>query len=499
MPGVNDLYRIPLALLTDLYQLTMAYGYWQQGTAEREAVFQLTFRKMPFGGGYAVAAGLGPALEYLQQLRFSEDDQAYLETLTGRDGKRLFPDAFISYLGQMRFTCDVDAIPEGTVVYAHEPLVRVTGPLIQAQLVETALLNIINFQTLIATKAARVVDAARGDQVLEFGLRRAQGIDGGLAASRAAYLGGCHATSNVLAGRLYGIPVRGTHAHSWVMAHSSELESFAAYAEALPNNCVFLVDTFDTIQGVAHAIQIGHQLRSQGHELVGIRLDSGDLADLSQRARAMLDEAGFPDASVVASNDLDETLIESLKHQGAKINVWGVGTKLVTAYDQPALGGVYKLSALRRGTAAEGDTTRSSPATDGWDYKVKLSEQPAKVSVPGLLQVRRYLDDKGTPVGDVIYDSVTGCPDTATLIDQMDATYRKTLSGNSVDLVTPQLRAGQRVSPAPTLVESRELARTQVDHLSAAHRRFLNPHRFPVGLESSLWQRRHDLVLAARS
>ncbi len=485
MPSVNDLYRIPLALLTDLYQLTMAYGYWQQGTAAREAVFQLTFRKMPFGGGYAVAAGLGPALEYLQQLRFSEDDCAYLKTLTGRDGKRLFPDAFIADLGQMRFTCDVDAIPEGTVVYAHEPLVRVTGPLIQAQLVETALLNIINFQTLIATKAARVVDAARGDQVLEFGLRRAQGIDGGLAASRAAYLGGCHATSNVLAGRLYGIPVRGTHAHSWVMAHATELESFAAYAEAMPNNCVFLVDTFDTIQGVAHAIEIGHRLREQGHELAGIRLDSGDLADLSQKARAMLDEAGFPDAAVVASNDLDEILIESLKHQGAKINVWGVGTKLVTAYDQPALGGVYKLSALRHG--------------EGWDYKVKLSEQPAKVSVPGLLQVRRYLDDHGTPIGDVIYDSVTGCPDTATLIDQMDATYRKTLSGTAIDLLEPQLRGGQRVSPAPSLAESREHARTQVGHLSAAHRRFLNPHRFPVGLESSLWQRRHDLVLAARA
>jgi len=484
---LDDLYKIPLGLLTDLYQLTMAYGYWREGKAERPAVFQLTFRKMPFGGGYAIAGGLGPALDYLISLRFSPDDRAFLATLKGGNDGRLFPDDFIAYLADFRFTCDVDAIPEGTVVYAHEPLVRVTGPLIQAQLVETALLNLINFQTLVATKAARVVDAAKGDSVLEFGLRRAQGIDGGLAASRAAYLGGCHATSNVLAGRLHGIPVRGTHAHSWVMAHDSELESFIAYADAMPNNCVFLVDTYDTIKGVEHAITVGHRLREQGHELAGIRLDSGDLADLSQRARAMLDAAGFPDAAVVASNDLDETLIESLKHQGAKINVWGVGTKLVTAYDQPALGGVYKLSALR------------NEAGNAWDYKVKLSEQPAKVSVPGLLQVRRFLDANGVPVGDVIFDEGTGCPATATLIDQMDATFRKTLSGTFVDLLEPQLRGGQRVAAPPSLAASRDRTRQQVGNLSAGHRRFLNPQRFPVGLESSLWQQRNDLVLAARA
>jgi len=486
-PTLDDIYKVPLGLLTDLYQLTMAYGYWRQGTSERPAVFQLTFRKMPFGGGYAIAAGLEPALDYLTRLRFSGDDLSYLATLTGRDGGRLFPDEFIEHLATFRFTCDVDAIPEGTVVHAHEPLVRVTGPLLQAQLVETALLNIINFQTLIATKAARVVDAARGDSVLEFGLRRAQGIDGGLSASRASYLGGCHATSNVLAGRLFGIPVRGTHAHSWVMSHDSELESFLAYAEAMPNNCVFLVDTFDTLKGVEHAITVGHRLREAGHELAGIRLDSGDLAELSQRARAMLDAAGFPDAAVVASNDLDETLIESLKHQGARINIWGVGTKLVTAYDQPALGGVYKLSALRSGDGK------------AWDYKVKLSEQPAKVSVPGILQVRRYLDDKGVPIGDVIFDEATGCPADATLIDQMDATYRKTLSGPWVELLEPQLRQGQRVAAAIPLSAARDRTSAQVAKLSPGLRRFLNPHRFPVGLEASLWQRRHDLVLAARA
>ena len=239
-------------------------------------------------------------------------------------------------------------IPEGTIVFPHEPLLRVHGPLLQAQLLETALLNIVNFQTLVATKAARVVLAARGEPVLEFGLRRAQGIDGALAASRAAYLGGCAATSNVLAGRLYGIPVRGTHAHSWVMCFDDELEAFRAYARAMPNNCVFLVDTYDTLDGVRHAIEVGQELRRQGHEMIGIRLDSGDLAWLSIEARRMLDEAGFPKATIVASNELDEQIIASLKDQGATIGVWGVGTRLVTAYDQPALGGVYKLAAIAR-------------------------------------------------------------------------------------------------------------------------------------------------------
>ena len=485
MTALHDIYKVPLGLLTDLYQLTMAYGYWRQGSAERPAVFQLSFRKMPFGGGYAIAAGLEPALDYLTHLHFAPEDLAYLATLDGRDGRRLFPNEFLDHLAGFRFTCDVDAIPEGRVVHAHEPLLRVTGPLMQAQLVETALLNLINFQTLVATKAARVVFAAQGDQVLEFGLRRAQGIDGGLSASRAAFIGGCHATSNVLAGRLFGIPVRGTHAHSWVMSFESELESFLAYADALPNNCVFLVDTFDTLGGVAHAIEVGETLRAGGHELAGIRLDSGDLAELSIKARAMLDAAGFPEAAIVASNDLDETLIESLKHQGATIDVWGVGTKLVTAYDQPALGGVYKLSALRDG--------------DRWDYKIKLSEQPAKVSIPGLLQVRRFVDADGRPLGDVIFDEETGCPDEPTLVDPMDATYRRHVSGHAFELLEPQLRAGQRVAPPPTLAAIRARALAEVGHLPAGVRRFLNPHRYPVGLESALWQRRHDLVLSSRA
>lgn len=476
-----------LALLTDLYQLTMAHGYWRHGLAEQRAVFQLAFRKAPFASGYTIAAGLEPALEYLAAWRFQPDDLAYLETLTGNDGGRLFPREFLDYLGGLSFTCDVDAVPEGTVVFPHEPLVRVTGPLVQAQIVETALLNIINFQTLIATKAARVCEAARGDQVLEFGLRRAQGIDGGLAASRAAYLGGCHATSNVLAGRLYGIPVRGTHAHAWVMSFDSELEAFLAYAEAMPNNCVFLVDTYDTLGGVRNAIEVGYRLRAAGHELVGIRLDSGDLAELSAKARDMLDAAGFPGAAIVASNDLDELLIESLKHQGAKIGVWGVGTRLVTGHDQPALGGVYKLAAIAR-------------ADGTWDYKIKLSEQPIKVSNPGILQVRRFLGPDGAPVGDVIYDEALGVGEPAILRDPMDATFRRAFGPElaSRDLLEPVLRGGRRVAEPDPLATARTRARLELDTLPPAMRRFLNPHRYPVGLDEGLWQRRQRAILEAR-
>ncbi len=485
--SLASLYRPSLGLLTDLYQLTMVYGYWRSGLAEREACFQLFFRKTPFGGGYAVAAGLEPALDFLTDLRFDASDLAYLATLRGNDDKALFPAEFLDALGALHFTCDVDAIPEGTLAFPQEPLLRVTGPLLQAQLVETALLTILNFQTLIATKAARVVEAAGDGPVLEFGLRRAQGIDGGLAASRAAYLGGCAATSNVLAGKLHGIPVRGTHAHAWVMSFESERESFVAYARAMPNNCVFLVDTFDTVQGVKHAIEVGHELRANGHEMAGIRLDSGDLADLSQRARTLLDAAGFPKAAVVASNDLDETLIESLRHQGAKIDVWGVGTKLVTAYDQPALGGVYKLAALRDPDGA-------------WNYKIKLSETPAKVSTPGILQVRRYESDAGF-VGDLIYDEALGVPTAPCLVDPLDSTYRRTFDAGQigVDLLKPALRRGVRVLPPVPLATLRAHARHELARLPAGVRRFLNPHRYPVGLEERLFQRRQDLVLAART
>ncbi|MCP4655205.1 MAG: nicotinate phosphoribosyltransferase, partial [bacterium] len=359
---------MPSALLTDLYQLTMACGYWKTGIAERETVFHLFFRENPFGAGFSIACGLEQVIEHLRELRFSDEDLACLADLEGNDGKALFDEGFLDYLGQLALRCDVDAVPEGTAVFPREPLLRIRGPLAQCQILETPLLTLLNFQTLIATKAARVAMAAAGDPVLEFGLRRAQGIDGGTSASRAAFVGGCAGTSNVLAGKRYGIPIKGTHAHSWVMSFASEPEAFAAYARALPNNCVFLVDTYDTLEGVRHAIAMGKWLRERGHEMVGIRLDSGDLATLSCEARKLLDAAGFPKASIVASNDLDEYEIARLKAAGAAIDLWGVGTRLATAYDQPALGGVFKLSAFRE-------------AGGSWRPVIKLSEERLKISV----------------------------------------------------------------------------------------------------------------------
>ncbi len=475
-----------LALLTDLYQLTMAQGYWQAGKANQEAVFHLFFRKHPFQGGFTLAAGLADAVAFLQNFRFEDSDLKYLATLNGRDGQALFTPEFLDYLGQLPFTCAVDALPEGTVVFPHQPLLRVQGPILQAQLVETALLNLINFPSLIATKAARICLAAQGDPVVEFGLRRAQGMDGAITASRAAFIGGCTGTSNVLAGKLFGLPVKGTHAHSWVMSFNDELEAFNAYADAMPNNCVFLVDTFDTLEGVRRAVTVGQRLRQQGHELTGIRLDSGDLAYLSLEARKILDAAGFPDAIIVASNDLDEHLIVSLKEQGARINVWGVGTKLVTAYDQPALGGVYKLSAIRQ--------------PDGsWAPKVKLSEQTAKVTNPGIQQVRRFrVGDEF--VGDALYDTTQPPRGPMVIVDPLDATRRKhfPLDAHSEDLLVPVLRRGELVGTLPTLETIRARAQQQLAMLHPGIKRFTNPHQYPAGLELSLHELKTQLILRAR-
>ncbi|MEM6257453.1 MAG: nicotinate phosphoribosyltransferase [Planctomycetota bacterium] len=486
MTQLNNIYRTPLGLLTDLYQLTMAYGYWKMGRAEQEAVFHLFFRKTPFGGGYAIAAGLSHAVELMRQFRFEQDDLHYLATLTGNDGKPLFEQEFLDYLARVEFACDVDAVPEGTVVFPHQPLIRIRGPILQAQILETALLNIVNFQTLIATKAARVCDAADGEPVMEFGLRRAQGIDGALAASRAAYLGGCAATSNVLAGKLFGIPVKGTHAHSWVMSFDAEPEAFEAYAQAMPNNCVFLVDTYDTLAGVRNAIEAGRKLRERGYEMVGIRLDSGDLAYLSTEARKLLDEAGFPDAVIVASNDLDEQIIKDLKQQGATIAVWGVGTKLATAYDQPALGGVYKLGAIRN--------------EDGeWQPRVKLSDQAIKTSIPGTLQVRRFEDQNGL-VGDLIYDELSTPEPGRQLVDPGDPNRMKQIMSDAVgsDLLIPIARGGVMRDYDDSLEAARDRARKGLNRLHPGVRRFMNAHTYPVGLEPSLHELRGQMIRDAR-
>lgn len=488
--ALSALYKHSLSLLTDLYQLTMANGYWHSGRRDDEAVFHLFFRNNPFAGGYAIAAGLAQVSDFVKDARFDDGDVDFLETLTGRDGKVLFARDFLDHLRTLEFSCDVDAVPEGTPVFAHEPLLRVRGPLVQCQILETALLNIINFQTLIATKAARICQAAQGEPILEMGLRRAQGIDGSLMASRAAFIGGSSATSNVLAGKLFGIPVRGTHAHSWVMAFDDEPQAFAAYAKAMPNNCVFLVDTYDTIEGVKHAIAVGRHLKARGQQLVGIRLDSGDLAWLSIQARVMLDEAGLQDAAIIASNELDEYTIQSLKNQDAKIGVWGVGTKLITAFDQPALGGVYKLAALR-------------PQGGEWQPKIKLSEQAIKTSVPGHLQVRRYVEKSAAAgnayLGDMIYDEMTGV-ESPTIVDPKDPTRQRDFEdgGGYQDLLQPVFRGGRYVGDDEPLEAIQRRAASELQRFHSGIRRFDNPHEYPVGLETSLHDLRARLIMQAR-
>jgi nicotinate phosphoribosyltransferase len=479
--------RVPQTLLTDLYQLTMAYGYWKKQMLEYEAIFHLSFRQQPFNGGYAITCGLSDAIDYLQNFEFRSDDLAYLAELKGPDGLPLFEPAFLDYLQTLHFACDIDAIPEGNVVFPHEPLLRVSGSLLQGQLFETALLNIFNFQTLIATKSARICLAARGSPVMEFGLRRAHGPDGALAASRAAYIGGCVGTSNMLAGKVFGIPVRGTHAHSWVMSFQTEYEAFQAYAEVMPGNCVFLVDTYDSIEGIRHAVEVGRRLRSIGKDLAGIRLDSGDLSYLSIVARRTLDQAGFNATQIVASNDLDEHVIASLNEQGAMIDLWGVGTKLVTAFDQPALGGVYKLGAIRR---------ENGP----WQKKVKLSEQAAKVSNPGSLQVRRFEDQKEY-LADMIYDELDGIPTERRIVDIADVTIQRKIPGSAEyrDLLVPIFRRGSLVYERPSIHKMRGLVQSELGRFYTGVKRLLNPHIYPVGLELGLYENKSRLMQETRT
>lgn len=480
---LSKIYKGGWGTLTDLYQLTMAYGYWREQVHERRAVFHVSFRNHPFKGDFTIAAGLALVADYLQQFSFSAADVQYLGTLKGGDGRALFNETFLHYLQRLRFTGDVFAVPEGTLVFPHEPLLRIEAPLIQAQLIETALLNWVNFSSLVATKAARIRMAAGTDQVLEFGLRRAQGPDGGLTASRAAYIGGADASSNVWAGQYLGIPVRGTHAHSWVMVFQDELAAFERYAAALPNNCTFLVDTYDTLDGVKNAIAVGLNLRERGHRLVGVRLDSGDMAELSKRARRLLDEAGFADASIVASNDLDEYSLRTLKDQGATIDVWGVGTRLVTAYDQPALGGVYKLAAI-------------ADEHGQWQPRIKLSEQGVKTSLPGRQQVRRFVTQAGHPVGDIIYniDEAPAAGTSAFAAFNQVGTTEMPPHDRSHDLLVPILANGVGVYAFPTLAQSRAHC---LSELATWHER---PEKsYIYGLDVSLSELKERLIQQHKS
>jgi nicotinate phosphoribosyltransferase len=399
----------------------------------------------------------------------------------------MFDEEFLDYLTNLEFCCNLDAIPEGRVVFPQEPLIRVQGPIIQCQLIESALLNMLNYQSLVATKASRVCVAAGGDEVVEFGMRRAQGIDGALSASRAAYIGGCSATSNVMAAKLFGIPITGTHAHSWVMTFDNEIDAFSTYARALPDNCIFLIDTYDTIKGAYHAVQIGEKLREQGKALIGVRIDSGDLAYFSQKVREILDRHDFKETIIIASNNMDEHIVSSLKAQQAPIDVWGIGTKLVTAFDQPALGGVYKLSALKNGST--------------WEHKLKLSEQAAKVNNPGIQQVRRF-NSNGIYAGDMIYDINSEIGSDHQMIDPIDHTRRKTMSSRKSkfeDLLVPVYRAGQLVYDAPDIHSIRQFVQEELSCLDKSIKRFVNPHIYSVGLEKGLFDSKTQHILKLRN
>lgn len=486
-PAVSTLPVFPktsLALTVDLYELTMAQGYFQSGMANRSSVFHMFYRSPPFKGRYVVIAGIEPFADWLEALSFTNEDIKFLASVPGKGGKPLFTAPFLEFLSQWKFRGSIEAVPEGTIIFPHEPIVRVRAPLLDAQIIETALLAIVNHQTLIATKASRLRLVAGSDEVLEFGLRRAHGLDGGLSASRAAYIGGADATSNVLAGARYGIPVRGTHAHSWVMAFDSETEAFTTYADLFPHNSVLLVDTYDTLEGVKKAIEVGLELRKRGADLMGVRLDSGDLAYLATHARRLLDAGGFQATKIVASNDLDERLIASLKTQGAPVDIWGVGTKLITAFDEPALGGVYKLAAVEN---AEGKMVA----------RMKLSEQSAKTSIPGSLDVARLCLNSHC-VGDVIFDILSEPPPgqgekVITIISPEDPWKRKAISAKAIEvtlLLEPLFDNGTRVGRCETLTEMRCRTQASLDTFDRAIFRFDNPHAYAAGLSQALFERR---------
>lgn len=473
-----------MSLLTDFYELTMMQGYYETGIKNKTVVFDLFYRINPSGNGYAIVAGLEQVIDYIKHLKFSETDITYLE------GLHTFSSEFIQYLKTFCFTGDIYAIPEGTVVFPHEPLIRVKAPIMEAQLVETALLNIVNHQSLIATKAARVVWAAQGDPVMEFGLRRAQGPDAGTYGARAAVIGGCCGTSNVLTGRLFDVPVKGTHAHSWVMSFPDELTAFREYARLFPNACTLLVDTYNTLEsGVPNAIKVFTEMKEAGIALdhYGIRLDSGDLAYLSKKAKSMLAEAGFADAIISASSDLDENLIASLKLQGAKIGLWGVGTKLITCDDCPAFGGVYKL-------AAESDENGE------FIPKIKLSNNVEKVTNPGIKKVIRIYDSRTNKIKADLIALEEEVIDESKPLNIFDASAKwkkmNLIPGTYYirELLIPVFLEGKCVYNSPSTMEIKAYCEKELNTLWDEHKRLSNPHIVPVDLTEKLQNLKGKLI-----
>jgi nicotinate phosphoribosyltransferase len=434
-------------------------------------------------GGFCIAAGLEQVIDYIEHIEFTEDDIAYLKTLG------LFPEDVLEYLKNLRFTGNISAVPEGTIIFPNEPIIRVTAPLPEAQFIESALLNIMNFQTLIATKASRVCIAAEGNPVIEFGLRRAHGPDAALGAARASFIGGAVGTSNTLAGRMLGIPVRGTIAHSWIESFPSELEAFRTYAKVYPQGCLLLVDTYNTLRsGVPNAIKVGRELRdSEEGQLIGIRLDSGDLAYLSKHSRRMLDENGFEGTKIIASSDLDETLIESLKKQDAQIDIWGVGTRLVTSYSCPALGGVYKLTAIA-------ENGKMLP-------KIKRSDNPEKITNPGVKKLVRYYDETGTMRGDVLFlEDETPDPKKPIrafhpVFPHIYKSYPTQFKGE--ELFVPIFIDGKRVYDTPPLTEIQDYTKRSLERLGSEFKRFQNPHVYHVSLSEKLFRVKQELLMNA--
>ena len=467
-----------LTLLTDFYQLTMMNGYLKSGIASDRATFDLFFRKKG-QINYAVAAGLEQVIEYIENLHFTDDDIEYLRSLN------TFSEEFLEYLKDFRFTGDIYAVEEGEIVFPMEPIMVVRAPLIEAQLIETAILNLINHQTLIATKASRVNTAAGEGKVIEFGLRRAQGPDAGIYGSRASIIGGACATSNVLAGQMFGIDPKGTHSHSWVLSYPTELDAFNAFADIYPDSCLLLVDTYDTLRsGVPNAIKVFDRLKKQGHKPVGIRLDSGDLAYLSKKARQMLDEAGHSDAIIFVSNDIDENLVNSLNSQGARIDKYGVGTKLITSEDMPSLGGVYKLAEIER----DGKVVP----------RLKKSDSSEKITNPGFKTVYRiYEKGSGKAFADLIalVSDEIGTP--LTLTHETERWKKTTLEDyEKRELLVKIFEKGKLVYNPPALKECSEKRRKELDRFWDEYKRLSNPHIYKVDLSDGLYELKQALLLA---
>jgi nicotinate phosphoribosyltransferase len=469
-----------LTLDTDLYELTMAAGYNVLGRSGQNACFDLYYRTNPDDGAFCIFSGLESVINYVNNLGMYPDDVDYLRSLG------IFsPDALAALAAGIKFTGDIWAVPEGTVVFPNEPLIRVVGPIAEAQVLETTMLALVGHQTLIATKAARMCIATKGAPVVDFGTRRAHGVQAALYGARAAYIGGCAGTSNVKAGKLFGIPVRGTHAHSWVESFDNEIESFRGFADTFPDNCVLLVDTYDTTEGIRQAIKVAGELRESGRKLNGIRIDSGDLAYYSKAARQILDEAGFPDVKILASSDLDEWIIESLKAQGACIDIWCVGTRLITSYQTPALGVVYKLM------AADQDDEKLVP-------KIKISQNPSKVTNPGVKKIIRFFNGNGRMIGDLLAHVDEPLPKGEAvkahhpMYDYMKKTYRQPYQAE--ELMVPIFRNGQQVYEQPSLEEVRQRATRQIDLLEPEYKRLPNPHLYKVSLSDRLHTIKKDLL-----